>query len=663
MENRKELANAIRALSMDAVQKANSGHPGAPMGMADIAEVLWRKYLRHNPNDPKWPNRDRFVLSNGHGSMLIYSLLHLSGYELSIDDIKDFRQLHSKTPGHPEVDETPGVETTTGPLGQGLANAVGMAMAEKILAQQFNQEGHEVVDHYTYVFVGDGCLMEGVSHEVSSLAGTLNLGKLIVFYDNNGISIDGEVDGWFTEDIPKRFESYGWQVVRDVDGHDAADVEQAIEQARSNTQQPTLIDCKTIIGWGSPNKQGDEGCHGAPLGDEEIKLAREVMNWPHAPFEIPQPVAKAWDARPAGAVQQQAWQEKFDAYATAHPELSAEFTRRLQGLLPAEWQTAMVTAIEATVAEGKTVATRKASELALNALGPVLPELLGGSADLTGSNNTWWQGCKSITANDASGNYIHYGVREFGMSAIMNGIALYGGFIPYSGTFLTFSDYARNAVRMSALMNTHCLFVYSHDSVGLGEDGPTHQPVEHIASLRGIPNMTLWRPCDTVESLVAWKTAIEAKRPASLILSRQGVPFIPREQKQIDAIARGGYVLFESENELQVIIIATGTEVGIALEAAQQLAEQNAGVRLVSMPSAETFSMQSDDYREQVLPTAMRARLAIEAGTSDYWRKFVGIDGDVIGVDQFGASAPGPVLMKHYGFTVENIVQRAQKLI
>ena len=648
---------------MDAVQKANSGHPGAPMGMADIAEVLWRKYLRHNPNDPKWPNRDRFVLSNGHGSMLIYSLLHLSGYELSIDDIKDFRQLHSKTPGHPEVDETPGIETTTGPLGQGLANAVGMAMAEKILAQQFNQEGHEVVDHYTYVFVGDGCLMEGVSHEVSSLAGTLNLGKLIVFYDNNGISIDGEVDGWFTEDIPKRFESYGWQVVRDVDGHDAADVEQAIEQARSNTQQPTLIDCKTIIGWGSPNKQGDEGCHGAPLGDEEIKLAREVMNWPHAPFEIPQPVAKAWDARPAGAVQQQAWQEKFDAYATAHPELSAEFTRRLQGLLPAEWQTAMVTAIEATVAEGKTVATRKASELALNALGPVLPELLGGSADLTGSNNTWWQGCKSITANDASGNYIHYGVREFGMSAIMNGIALYGGFIPYSGTFLTFSDYARNAVRMSALMNTHCLFVYSHDSVGLGEDGPTHQPVEHVASLRGIPNMTLWRPCDTVESLVAWKTAIEAKRPASLILSRQGVPFIPREQKQIDAIARGGYVLFESESELQVIIIATGTEVGIALEAAQQLAEQNVGVRLVSMPSAETFSMQSDDYREQVLPTAMRARLAVEAGTSDYWRKFVGIDGDVIGVDQFGASAPGPVLMKHYGFTVENIVQRAQKLI
>jgi transketolase len=663
VENRKELANAIRALSMDAVQKANSGHPGAPMGMADIAEVLWRKYLRHNPNDPKWPNRDRFVLSNGHGSMLIYSLLHLSGYELSIDDIKDFRQLHSKTPGHPEVDETPGVETTTGPLGQGLANAVGMAMAEKILAQQFNQEGHEVVDHYTYVFVGDGCLMEGVSHEVSSLAGTLNLGKLIVFYDNNGISIDGEVDGWFTEDIPKRFESYGWQVVRDVDGHDAADVEQAIEQARSNTQQPTLIDCKTIIGWGSPNKQGDEGCHGAPLGDEEIKLAREVMNWPHAPFEIPQPVAKAWDARPAGAVQQQAWQEKFDAYATAHPELSAEFTRRLQGLLPAEWQTAMVTAIEATVAEGKTVATRKASELALNALGPVLPELLGGSADLTGSNNTWWQGCKSITANDASGNYIHYGVREFGMSAIMNGIALYGGFIPYSGTFLTFSDYARNAVRMSALMNTHCLFVYSHDSVGLGEDGPTHQPVEHVASLRGIPNMTLWRPCDTVESLVAWKTAIEAKRPASLILSRQGVPFIPREQKQIDVIARGGYVLFESESELQVIIIATGTEVGIALEAAQQLAEQNVGVRLVSMPSAETFSMQSYDYREQVLPTAMRARLAVEAGTSDYWRKFVGIDGDVIGVDQFGASAPGPVLMKHYGFTVENIVQRAQKLI
>jgi len=611
---------------MDAVQKANSGHPGAPMGMADIAEVLWRKYLRHNPSDPKWPNRDRFVLSNGHGSMLIYSLLHLSGYELSIDDIKDFRQLHSKTPGHPEVDETPGVETTTGPLGQGLANAVGMAMAEKIFGQQFNQEGHEIVDHYTYVFAGDGCLMEGVSHEACSLAGTLNLGKLILFYDNNGISIDGEVDGWFTEDIPKRFESYGWQVVRDVDGHDAAAIEQAIEQARSNTQQPTLIDCKTIIGWGSPNKQGDEGCHGAPLGDEEIQLAREVMDWPHAPFEIPESVAKAWDARTAGAVQQQDWQKQFDAYETAHPELSAEFTRRLQGLLPAEWQTAMVSAIEATVAEEKTVATRKASELALNALGPVLPELLGGSADLTGSNNTWWQGCKSITANDASGNYIHYGVREFGMSAIMNGIALYGGFIPYSGTFLTFSDYARNAVRMSALMNTHCLFVYSHDSVGLGEDGPTHQPVEHVASLRGIPNMTLWRPCDTVESLVAWKTAIEAKRPASLILSRQGVPYISRQQKQIDAIARGAYVLFESESELQVIIIATGTEVGIALEAAQQLAEKNIGVRLVSMPSAETFGMQSDDYREQVLPRAVRARLAVEAWTSDYWRKFVGID-------------------------------------
>jgi len=648
---------------MDAVQKANSGHPGAPMGMADIAEVLWRKYLRHNPSDPKWPNRDRFVLSNGHGSMLIYSLLHLSGYELSIDDIKDFRQLHSKTPGHPEVDETPGVETTTGPLGQGLANAVGMAMAEKIFGQQFNQEGHEIVDHYTYVFAGDGCLMEGVSHEACSLAGTLNLGKLILFYDNNGISIDGEVDGWFTEDIPKRFESYGWQVVRDVDGHDAAAIEQAIEQARSNTQQPTLIDCKTIIGWGSPNKQGDEGCHGAPLGDEEIQLAREVMDWPHAPFEIPESVAKAWDARTAGAVQQQDWQKQFDAYETAHPELSAEFTRRLQGLLPAEWQTAMVSAIEATVAEEKTVATRKASELALNALGPVLPELLGGSADLTGSNNTWWQGCKSITANDASGNYIHYGVREFGMSAIMNGIALYGGFIPYSGTFLTFSDYARNAVRMSALMNTHCLFVYSHDSVGLGEDGPTHQQVEHVASLRGIPNMTLWRPCDTVESLVAWKTAIEAKRPASLILSRQGVPYISRQQKQIDAIARGAYVLFESESELQVIIIATGTEVGIALEAAQQLAEKNIGVRLVSMPSAETFGMQSDDYREQVLPRAVRARLAVEAGTSDYWRKFVGIDGEVIGVDEFGASAPGPELMKYFGFTVENIVQRAENLI
>ncbi len=663
MDNQKELANAIRALSMDAVQQANSGHPGAPMGMADIAEVLWRKYLRHNPNNPHWANRDRFVLSNGHGSMLIYSLLHLTGYELSIEDIKQFRQLESKTPGHPEFGEAPGVETTTGPLGQGLANAVGMALAERMLASQFNRAGHEIIDHYTYVFTGDGCLMEGISHEACSLAGTLQLGKLIVFYDNNGISIDGEVQGWFTENIPQRFESYGWQVISDVDGHDPAAIEQAIEQARGNTGQPTLIDCKTIIGWGAPNKEGTEGCHGAPLGDEEIQLVRERLGWSHAPFEVPDNIYNAWNASAAGQQLEQAWQTRFAAYQEAHPELAQEFTRRLAGDLPADWQSATQQALANIVEAEQTVATRKASEIALDALGPLVPELIGGSADLTGSNNTWWSGSKGVTPGDPSGNYIYYGVREFGMSAMMNGMALYGGFIPYSGTFLTFSDYARNAVRMAALMNTHCLFVYTHDSIGLGEDGPTHQSIEHIASLRAIPNMTLWRPCDTVESFVAWQQSIEQKRPACLVFSRQGAPFIQRSAEQIDQIRKGAYVLFESSGETQLILIATGTEVGITLDAAKQLDQQGIAVRMVSMPCVEQFLRQDAAYRESVLPSNLRARLAVEAGISDYWRKFVGLDGDVVGVDRFGASAPGNVLMKHFGFTAENIIQRARALL
>ena len=663
MDNQRELANAIRALSMDAVQQANSGHPGAPMGMADIAEVLWRKYLRHNPKDPQWANRDRFVLSNGHGSMLIYSLLHLSGYELSIEDIKQFRQLESKTPGHPEYGEAPGIETTTGPLGQGLANAVGMALAERMLASQFNQPGHDLIDHYTYVFTGDGCLMEGISHEACSLAGTLKLGKLVVFYDNNGISIDGEVQGWFTEDIPQRFTSYGWQVITGVDGHDPAAIEKAIEEARSNPDQPTLIDCKTIIGWGAPNKEGTEGCHGAPLGDEEIQLVRDRLGWQHAPFEIPDDIYSAWDACASGQQQQQAWQEKFSAYQQAHPELAQEFIRRLAGDLPANWQAATKEALAKIVASEQTVATRKASEIALDALGPLVPELTGGSADLTGSNNTWWSGSKGVTPDDTSGNYIYYGVREFGMSAMMNGMALYGGFIPYSGTFLTFSDYARNAVRMAALMNTHCLFVYTHDSIGLGEDGPTHQSVEHVASLRSIPNMTLWRPCDTVESLVSWQVSIEQKRPACLVFSRQGVPFISRTAEQIEQIRKGAYVLFESAGDVQLILIATGTEVGITLDAAKQLDNQGVAVRMVSMPSAEVFTRQDQAYQDSILPSNIRNRIAVEAGISDYWRKFVGLDGDVVGVDRFGASAPGNVLMEHFGFTAENIIQRARALL
>lgn len=648
---------------MDAVQKANSGHPGAPMGMADIAEVLWREHLTHNPADPNWLNRDRFVLSNGHGSMLIYALLHLTGYDLSIEDIKDFRQLHSKTPGHPEYKEAPGVETTTGPLGQGVANAVGMALAEKIMSAQFNQEDIDLIDHFTYAFVGDGCLMEGVSHEACSLAGTLALGKLIVIYDNNGISIDGDVKGWFTEDIPQRFESYGWHVVRSVDGHNPEAISAAIEKAKSNQQQPTLIDCKTIIGFGSPNKQGTEGVHGAPLGDDEIQKTREKLGWTCAPFEIPQDIYDAWDARTSGAAKQSTWDKKFAQYQEKYPELAAELLRRVQGELPANWQADTQAALAAIIEKAQSVATRKASEIALNGLGPLLPELVGGSADLTGSNNTWWSGCKVITDKQADGNYINYGVREFGMSAIMNGLALYGGFIPYGGTFLTFSDYARNAVRMAALMDIPCMFVYTHDSIGLGEDGPTHQPVEHVASLRAMPNMHVWRPCDTVESFVAWKTAIENKQPSSLVFSRQGVPFIERTNTQVADIAKGAYVIYQSEQASTLILMATGTEVGITIEAARQLSEQGISVRVVSMPNAELFAQQSAEYQEQVLPSSIRARLAVEAGVSDYWRKFVGLDGDVIGIDQFGASAPGNVLMQHFGFTVENIIQRARALL
>ena len=663
MDNSNKFANAIRSLSMDAVQQANSGHPGAPMGMADIAEVLWRNHLKHNPKDPHWINRDRFILSNGHGSMLIYALLHLTGYDLSLEEIKNFRQLHSKTPGHPEVGDTPGVETTTGPLGQGLANAVGMALAEKMLAAQFNRDGHRIIDHYTYVFAGDGCMMEGISHEVCSLAGTHKLGKLIVFYDDNGISIDGEVQGWFTEDIPKRFESYGWEVVRDVNGHDARAIDEAIQQAHKNTDKPTLIDCKSVIGWGSPNKQGTSGVHGAPLGEDEIALVREQIDWPHEPFHVPEEIYQGWNAEQSGQKLQTEWNVHFSKYESEFPELARELKRRIQGDLPANWQQATQDALGKINSEEQKVATRKASEIALNAIGPLLPELVGGSADLTGSNNTWWSGSRAVTAEDPSGNYIYYGVREFGMSAMMNGMALYGGFIPYSGTFLTFSDYARNAVRMAALMNTHSLFVYTHDSIGLGEDGPTHQSIEHLASLRNIPNLMVWRPCDTVESMISWKASVEMKSPAALTFSRQGVPFIQRTQQQIENIHKGGYILFESEGAPELIIIATGTEVGISLEACKQLDQQGKRVRLISMPCADVFDLQDEQYKQSLLPSDVRARIAVEAGITDYWRKYVGLDGDVVGIDEFGASAPGDVLMKHFGFTVENIIKRAQVLI
>ena len=664
VSERKHLANAIRALSMDAVQQANSGHPGAPMGMADIAEVLWRDYLKHNPANPNWADRDRFVLSNGHGSMLIYSLLHLTGYDLPIDELKNFRQLHSKTPGHPEYGYAPGVETTTGPLGQGISNAVGMALAEKVLAAQFNRPSHAIIDHYTYTFVGDGCLMEGISHEVCSLAGTLGLGKLIAFYDDNGISIDGEVEGWFTDDTAKRFEAYGWHVIRDVDGHDADAVDKAIQAARSETDKPTLIICKTIIGFGAPNKQGSESCHGAPLGADEIAAAREQLGWNYAAFEVPDDVYQAWSAKDSGAAKENQWNQRFDAYAQAHPELAKELKRRLAGDLPADFAEYAQAYIEKLQAEPADIASRKASQNAINAFAPKLPELLGGSADLAGSNLTLWDGAKGVTADDASGNYVYYGVREFGMSAIMNGIALHGGLVPYGATFLMFMEYARNAVRMAALMKQQSIFVYTHDSIGLGEDGPTHQPVEQLASLRMTPNMSTWRPCDQVESAVAWKAALERKDgPTSLIFSRQGLPQQPRSAEQLANVARGGYVLLDSPATPELIMIATGSEVGITVAAAKTLQAQGKQVRVVSLPATDVFDAQSSEYRESVLPKAVTKRIAVEAGIADYWFKYVGLNGRIIGMTSFGESAPAGDLFKHFGFTAEHIVATAEELL
>ncbi|WP_221797749.1 transketolase [Oceanobacter mangrovi] len=666
MTSRTELANAIRALSMDAVQKAKSGHPGAPMGMADIAEVLWNDFLKHNPTNPEWADRDRFILSNGHGSMLIYSLLHLSGYELSIDDLKNFRQLHSKTPGHPEYGYAPGVETTTGPLGQGIANGVGMATAEKILAAQFNRDGHDIVDHYTYVFMGDGCMMEGVSHEACSLAGTLGLGKLIAFYDDNGISIDGEVEGWFTDDTAGRFESYGWQVIRHVNGHDSEEIKMAIETARANSDQPTLICCKTIIGFGSPNKQGKEDCHGAPLGDDEIKLTRVQLGWEHGPFEIPVNVYEGWSAKDKGAAAEQSWNDKFAAYAAAYPELAAEFERRMSGELPADFSEKAAAYIAECQAKGETIASRKASQNTLNAFGPLLPEFLGGSADLAGSNLTLWSGAQGVSADDASGNYLFYGVREFGMSAMMNGIALHKGFVPYGATFLMFMEYARNAVRMASLMKQRSIFVYTHDSIGLGEDGPTHQPVEQVASLRNTPNLETWRPCDTVESAVAWKSAVErANGPSALIFSRQNLPHQARNDEQVANVAKGAYILKDAVNPQtgtpDAIIIATGSEVGLAMDAAAAITDKQ--VRVVSMPCAEVFCKQDAAYIESVLPASVTARVAVEALHKDYWYKFVGLQGKIVGMETFGESAPAAELFKEFGFTVENVVAAVNSIV
>ena len=664
MPSRTDLANAIRALSMDAVQKAKSGHPGAPMGMADIAEVLWNDFLSHNPANPNWANRDRFVLSNGHGSMLQYSLLHLSGYDVSIDDIKNFRQLHSKTPGHPEYGYTPGVETTTGPLGQGIANAVGFALAEKTLAEQFNRPGHNVVDHYTYAFLGDGCLMEGISHEVSSLAGTLGLGKLIMFYDDNGISIDGEVDGWFTDDTPRRFEAYGWQVIPEVDGHNPEAVRAAIEAGRANTTQPTLICCKTIIGFGSPNKQGTEACHGAALGEDEIALTREKLGWNHGAFEIPSEVYGAWDAREKGAAAQAEWEQAFAAYEKAEPELAAELKRRMAGELPADFAEKAQAYIQECQDKGETVASRKASQNTLNAYGPMLPELLGGSADLAGSNLTIWNGSKPLTKEDASGNYVYYGVREFGMAAIMNGVALHGGFVPYGATFLIFMEYCRNAVRMAALMKQRSIYVFTHDSIGLGEDGPTHQPIEQLASLRTTPNMSTWRPADAVESAVAWKAALErVDGPTALVFSRQGLPHQQRDAEQLANIAKGGYILSDSEGTPDLILIATGGEVGLAQDAAEALRQKGNKVRVVSMPSTDTFDAQSAAYKQEVLPLEVTNRIAVEAAIEDYWYKYVGLDGRVVGMSTFGESAPAGELFKEFGFTVDNIVAVAGELL
>jgi len=665
MSSRRELANAVRALSMDAVQKAKSGHPGAPMGMADIAEALWNDHLKHNPSNPDWADRDRFILSNGHGSMLIYSLLHLSGYDLSMEDLKSFRQLHSKTPGHPEYGYAPGVETTTGPLGQGISNAVGMALAERTLAGQFNRDGHNIVDHYTYTFLGDGCMMEGVSHESCALAGTLGLGKLVAFWDDNGISIDGHVDNWFSEDVAKRFDAYGWHVIRDVDGHDGEAINKAVQEAKSVNNKPTLICCKTVIGFGSPNLCGSHDCHGAPLGDDEIAATRENLGWSHAPFEIPESVYNGWDAKESGAKAEAHWNEKFAAYKAAHPELAAEFERRvINRELPANWETYADGYINEIDAKAEGPATRKASQNSITGYAKVLPEFLGGSADLTPSNLTGWPEAKAITNTVTDGNYLSYGVREFGMSAIMNGVALHGGFIPFGGTFLMFSEYARNALRMAALMKQQSIFVYTHDSIGLGEDGPTHQPIEQIPTLRMIPNMSTWRPCDAVETAVAWRAAIERKTgPSCLIFSRQNLPHNERTQAQIAEVAKGGYVLKDCAGTPDAIIIATGSEVALATKAAEELSAQGKQIRVVSMPCVDAFEAQDAAYRESVLPGAVTARVAVEAAVTDGWYKYVGLNGKVIGINRFGESAPAGQLFEEFGFTVENVVKAVESLI
>lgn len=664
MTSRRELANAIRALSMDAVQKANSGHPGAPMGMADIAEVLWNDFMRHNPTNPKWSNRDRFVLSNGHGSMLIYSLLHLTGYDLSIEDLKNFRQLHSKTAGHPEYGYAPGVETTTGPLGQGITNAVGMAIAEKALAAEFNRPNHKIVDHHTYAFMGDGCLMEGISHEACSLAGTLGLGNLIAFWDDNGISIDGHVEGWFTDNTPMRFEAYGWHVIPDVDGHDSHAISKAVEMAKAMTDKPTLICCKTTIGFGSPNKKGTHACHGAPLGQDEINLTKAALGWDHDAFEVPADVYAGWDAKAKGAKAEQEWNEKFAAYKAAYPELAAEYERRMAGELPSNWAEEADKFVSAVNAEAKTTATRLSSLASIEGYAKILPEIFGGSADLGCSNMTEWSGYRPMRADKPHANYVNYGVREFGMSAIMNGLALHGGVIPFGATFLMFSEYARNAIRMASLMKIRSIFVYTHDSIGLGEDGPTHQPIEQTATLRMIPGMHVWRPCDAVETTVSWRAAIERKDgPSVLVFSRQNLPHVARSQDQISAISRGGYVLKDSDGQPEAIIIATGSEVELALKAADELAAKGRKIRVVSMPSTNVFDAQDAEYRESVLPSAVSKRVAVEAGVTDGWWKYVGCNGRIVGLDRFGESAPAGVLFKEFGFTVENVVKNVEAVL
>ena len=663
-EIRRTRANAVRALSMDAVQQAKSGHPGMPMGMADIAEVLWTDYLRYNPSNPKWADRDRFVLSNGHGSMLHYALLHLSGYNLPMAELKNFRQLHSKTPGHPEYGYAPGIETTTGPLGQGISNGVGMALSEKVLAAQFNQPDHDIVNHFTYVFMGDGCLMEGISHEACSLAGTLGLGKLIAFWDNNGISIDGEVEPWFTDDTPARFGAYGWQVIDGVDGHNPESIASAIDRAQAEAARPSLICCRTVIGWGSPNKSGTESAHGAPLGDEEIALVRENIDWPYPPFVIPDEIYATWNAVDEGKASEDAWRAGFERYRTDHPALALEFERRMSGALPETWSDKADEFLRDVIAAADTVATRKASQQALEGYGPVLPELIGGSADLAGSNLTLWSGSVPVTAADASGNYIYFGVREFGMSALCNGIVLHGGLVPYCATFLVFSEYARNALRMAALMKIRSIFVYTHDSIGLGEDGPTHQAVEQTATLRLIPNMSLWRPCDTVETAVAWRMALERHNgPTCLLFSRQNLDFQVRDEQQIQAISRGGYVLRDCEGTPEAIIIATGSEVGLAVDAAARLNSQGRRVRVVSMPSTDVFDTQDVAYKESVLPPLVTARVAVEAGVTPTWVRYVGLQGAVVGIDSFGESAPAEVVFEHFGFTVDNVVATVEKVM